>query len=108
MWTKTVLLILSLSALTVQASSNSSSDGQVPHGIHLASFDWSHVGIFITITLFIVLSGLAKVGKKSVTFKRFESNNQVYFCSLSPCAFHIQQSTRIMVKKRLLLTINWF
>ena len=31
-------------------------------GVHVVSWRWDHVGVFITITLFIVLSGLAKVG----------------------------------------------
>ena len=34
---------------------------EVP-GVHVVSWRWDHVGVFVTITLFIVLSGLAKVG----------------------------------------------
>ena len=36
-----------------------------PEGIHIAQWNWDHVGIYLTITIFVVLSGLAKVGKKS-------------------------------------------
>ena len=35
---------------------------EVP-GVHVVSWRWDHVGVFVTITLFIVLSGLAKVGE---------------------------------------------
>jgi hypothetical protein len=37
--------------------------GEEPTGIHVASWRWDHVGIYVTITLFLVLAGLAKVGK---------------------------------------------
>ena len=35
-----------------------------PEGIHIAQWNWDHVGIYLTITIFVVLSGLAKVGRK--------------------------------------------
>jgi hypothetical protein len=31
--------------------------------VHVAGWNWEHVGVYITITLFIVGSGLAKVGE---------------------------------------------
>ena len=37
-------------------------------GIHIASWNWEHVGVFITVTAFIVLSGLAKVGMMYIIF----------------------------------------
>ena len=48
---------------TVTLSSGESSDSEETHGIHVASWNWDHVGVFITITAFIVFSGLAKVGR---------------------------------------------
>ena len=47
----------------VTLSSGESSDSDETHGIHVASWNWDHVGVFITITAFIVFSGLAKVGR---------------------------------------------
>ena len=43
-------------------SSHSADEPEEPH-IHVISWNWDHVGVFITITAFIVFSGLAKVGK---------------------------------------------
>lgn len=43
---------------------NSSSDLETEHhGIHVASWRWDEIGVFITFAVFIVVSGLAKVGK---------------------------------------------
>ena len=39
-----------------------------PPAVAVAKWNWSHVGLYLTITIFIVLSGLAKVGK---TIKKF-------------------------------------
>ena len=36
-------------------------EGEV--GVHVVSWRWDEVGVYITITLFVVLSGLAKVGE---------------------------------------------
>ncbi len=32
--------------------------------VHVVSWRWDHMGVYVTITLFIVLSGLAKVGEQ--------------------------------------------
>lgn len=32
------------------------------HGIHVASWRWDEIGIYITFTTFIIVAGLAKVG----------------------------------------------
>ena len=32
-------------------------------GVHVAQWNWDHVGVYLTITAFIVISGLAKVGE---------------------------------------------
>jgi hypothetical protein len=43
---------------------NSSSDHETEHhGIHVASWRWDEIGVFCTFAIFIVVSGLAKVGK---------------------------------------------
>ena len=69
-------MLPSASALTIAASllvttvfcsssrdhHDDTSDDEKP-SIELAKLDWGHVGIYVTITLFIVLSGLAKVGE---------------------------------------------
>ena len=44
--------------MTSEVSASSGSDDL---GIHLASWNWKAVGVYLTITLFVVLSGLAKV-----------------------------------------------
>lgn len=33
------------------------------HGIHVANWRWDEIGVFFTFAVFIVVSGLAKVGK---------------------------------------------
>ena len=58
-----ILVIGQLPALVYGEHTNSQGETE---GIHIASWNWDHVGIFITITAFIVLSGLAKVGKIAV------------------------------------------
>ena len=55
--------IFAIFLFTVTLSSAESSDSEETHGIHVASWNWDHVGVFITITAFIVFSGLAKVGR---------------------------------------------
>ena len=54
------LVICQLPTLVYGEHSNSQGETE---GIHIASWNWDHVGVFITVTAFIVLSGLAKVGK---------------------------------------------
>ena len=46
--------------------SGESAHSEETEGIHIASWNWDHVGVFITVTTFIVLSGLAKVGKRAI------------------------------------------
>lgn len=36
------------------------------HGIHVASWRWDEIGIYFTFTAFIIIAGLAKVGKQLV------------------------------------------
>ena len=55
-----ILVIGQLPALVYGEHTNSQGETE---GIHIASWNWDHVGVFITVTAFIVLSGLAKVGK---------------------------------------------
>jgi hypothetical protein len=45
-----------------QSHNISSEDG--PPSVKVAKWNWHHVGLNLTITAFIVLSGLAKVGQK--------------------------------------------
>ena len=47
----------------VKRNANSSNGGEHV-GVHVVSWNWHHVGVYITITLFVVFSGAAKVGKK--------------------------------------------
>ena len=49
-------------------STNTGESDDEPEGIHVASWNWDHVGVFITITGFIVFSGLAKVGMRLFNF----------------------------------------
>ena len=44
-----------------EAASHEASDG--PPSVEVAKWNWHHVGLYLTITIFIVLSGLAKVGE---------------------------------------------
>lgn len=91
----------------VTLSSGESSDSEQTHGIHVASWNWDHVGVFITITAFIVFSGLAKVGRfylfilfmcyimkilLIITLYKF-----CLFCSISSRIFLILQTTRVLV-----------
>ena len=57
-----VFFIVTIFLLNVTLSSGESSESEEAHGVHVASWNWDHVGVFITITAFIVFSGLAKVG----------------------------------------------
>ena len=63
-----VLLFLGILLFRVPSSGGSSSTDGEPDGIHIASWNWGHVGVFITVTGFIVFSGLAKVGMKIFAF----------------------------------------
>lgn len=60
---RAILLLIPLIGLC-QGSTNDSHEGE-SHGdeerIHLAGWNWHHVGIYLTIILFILLSGMAKV-----------------------------------------------
>lgn len=38
---------------------------EAPHGIHVANWRWTEVGLFFTFTAFIVICGLAKVGEST-------------------------------------------
>ena len=59
-------LILSYTATPGNCESIVSNEpSDQPEGIHIAQWNWDHVGIYLTITIFVVLSGLAKVGKKN-------------------------------------------
>jgi hypothetical protein len=43
---------------------NDSSDREAKHhGIHIANWRWDEIGVFFTFAVFIIVSGLAKVGK---------------------------------------------
>ena len=57
-----LFFLVTIFLLNVTLSSGESSDSEEVHGVHVASWNWDHVGVFITITAFIVFSGLAKVG----------------------------------------------
>lgn len=57
-----LVAILASTWSTVTCSSGGEDHEEKP-SIELAKLDWGHVGIYVTITLFIVLSGLAKVGE---------------------------------------------
>ena len=57
-----LFFLVTILLFNVTLSSGESSDSEEVHGIHVASWNWDHVGVFITITAFIVFSGLAKVG----------------------------------------------
>ncbi len=48
---------------------NHGGDGH--NGIHVASWRWDEIGIYITFTTFIIVAGLAKVGNESHTFPTF-------------------------------------
>ena len=57
-----LFFLVSICLFNVTLSSGDTSDSEEVHGVHVASWNWDHVGVFITITAFIVFSGLAKVG----------------------------------------------
>ena len=57
-----LFFLVSICLFNVTLSSGEISDSEEVHGVHVASWNWDHVGVFITITAFIVFSGLAKVG----------------------------------------------
>ena len=43
---------------------------EAPHGIHVANWRWTEVGLFFTFTAFIVIVGLAKVGKLALPWSQ--------------------------------------
>lgn len=47
------------------------------NGIHVASWRWDEIGIYITFTTFIIVAGLAKVGNKSLLYPNV-SNSITY------------------------------
>ena len=47
------------------------------HGIHVASWRWEEVGVLFTFTSFIVVAGLAKVGKPSSWYHFFSSPSHI-------------------------------
>jgi hypothetical protein len=59
-----LLLLASLLATTLASSGggHKASNGTGHDGIHLASWNWTGVGSYLTVTIFVILSGLAKVG----------------------------------------------
>lgn len=46
---------------TIHAEGNHT-EGKEHHGIHVASWRWDEIGIYITFITFIIVAGLAKVG----------------------------------------------
>ena len=64
-----IILLGQLPSCVLSESTNSNEETE---GIHIASWNWDHVGVFITVTAFIVLSGLAKVGKLASTVGNIE------------------------------------
>ena len=54
---RTCLILLSSVFLTFARANK---EGEVPT-IHLISFNWNEVGLYLIITFFIIFSGLAKV-----------------------------------------------
>ena len=52
--------LMSLNHVVANDSSNHEAEH---HGIHLADWRWDEIGVFFTFAVFIVVSGLAKVGK---------------------------------------------
>jgi hypothetical protein len=66
-----------LSLDDVLANSSSDHETEQHHGIHVASWRWDEIGVFFTFAVFIVVSGLAKVGK-FFTFLRIELCPFVY------------------------------
>lgn len=70
-WLRAVVLLVSLSACTAAQDwdevsvlnnvSQPSNDSEHHHGIHVANWRWDEIGVFFTFSIFIVVSGLAKV-----------------------------------------------
>ena len=58
-----VFVLLFIISCQISFVACGSTDSNEPEGIHVASWNWDHAGIYITFTTFIVLSGLAKVGE---------------------------------------------
>ena len=68
--------------------------------VKVASWRWDHVGVYITIIVFVVVSGLAKVGKfPRGAYVSWHQLTDYSFLSLPPCWIHIIKSTRILVSK---------
>lgn len=50
------------------------------HGIHAAGWNWERVGVFFTFTVFIVVTGLAKVGKLcNIPHFKHKSLKKIFF-----------------------------
>ena len=64
-WKNTMFIGLFIVSCCVILILGESTESDKHEGIHIASWNWDHVGVFITITVFVVFSGLAKVGEKS-------------------------------------------
>lgn len=60
------------------------------HGIHVASWRWEEVGVLFTFTSFIVVAGLAKVGKFFISYLNIFSKRYFFsFMSSSSSSFRI-------------------
>lgn len=46
-----------------QVANDSIDHEEKHHGVHIANWRWDEIGVFFTFAIFIVVSGLAKVGK---------------------------------------------
>jgi hypothetical protein len=44
-------------------ANDSSDHGKEHHGVHIANWRWDEIGVFFTFAVFIIVSGLSKVGK---------------------------------------------
>ena len=75
-----LFLILVIGQLPTFVSGEHTNTQGETEGIHIASWNWDHVGVFITVTAFIVLSGLAKVGEIAIIV--FNSTIMCYSNSL--------------------------
>jgi hypothetical protein len=58
--------------------------GEKHHGIHIASWRWEEIGLFFTFAVFIVVSGLAKVGKLLWIYYIY-CGGTVLVCAYSVC-----------------------
>jgi len=58
--------------------------GEKHHSIHIASWRWEEIGVFFTFAVFIVVSGLAKVGKLLWIYYIY-CGGTVLVCAYSVC-----------------------